>query len=65
MDKIIVDLDMCTGCGTCVEICPEQVFKPVEKDGMKVSEAIAKADCFACRAYIKRKRRKGEHRRST
>ncbi len=50
MTKIKIDQGTCTGCGTCVDICPESVFKIIETDERKISEVIAEYACFACRA---------------
>ncbi|MEM2910839.1 MAG: tetrahydromethanopterin S-methyltransferase subunit A [Nitrososphaerota archaeon] len=50
MVKVIIDQGKCTGCGVCVDICPEGVFKVRETDGKKTSEVIAEDQCFACRA---------------
>jgi len=43
--EIKVNLDKCTGCGTCVDVCPVGVFEV--KDG---KSAPVKADeCLVCR----------------
>jgi NAD-dependent dihydropyrimidine dehydrogenase PreA subunit len=42
----IVDKEKCTGCGTCVNICPVNVFEL--KDGK--SEPIRAKDCIGCKA---------------
>ena len=46
MPKPKVDLEKCTGCGTCVEVCPVKVFVIAEE------KAIVKKpeDCIGCRA---------------
>lgn len=44
--KPVVDKAKCTGCGTCVEVCPMQVFK-VEKGKSVVKKP---GECIACRA---------------
>ncbi len=41
--KVIIDHDLCTGCGTCEAICPE-VF---ELDDEGYAQVIAGADCDA------------------
>jgi NAD-dependent dihydropyrimidine dehydrogenase PreA subunit len=48
MPTPIVDDKKCTGCNTCVEICPMQVF---ELDTEK-KKAVPKkpGDCIGCRA---------------
>jgi NAD-dependent dihydropyrimidine dehydrogenase PreA subunit len=44
--KIKINLDKCTGCGTCVDVCPVGVFEL--KDGK--SSAVNIDECLACRA---------------
>lgn len=48
MAKPVVDTKKCTGCGTCVDICPMQVFgldKSVKKSVVKKPD-----ECIGCRA---------------
>jgi ferredoxin len=45
MKKPVVDYDLCIGCGSCVEICPE-VFE-LGEDGTKVF-VIADNKCNTC-----------------
>ncbi|NQU78786.1 ferredoxin family protein [Candidatus Woesearchaeota archaeon] len=48
MPKPIVDESKCDGCGTCVEICPMQVF---EIDSVKMKSVVKKpSECIGCRA---------------
>lgn len=48
MPKPNVDEKKCTGCGTCAEICPVQVF---EMDAEKKKSVVKKPDdCIGCRA---------------
>jgi NAD-dependent dihydropyrimidine dehydrogenase PreA subunit len=49
MVKIVVDNDKCTGCGTCVETCPVEVFeiKAEKSVPVKVEECLV---CRACEA---------------
>ena len=42
--KAVVDKSLCTGCGICVEGCPE-IFQ-LEADGL--AEAIKEGDCASC-----------------
>ena len=45
-ERPYIDSDKCTGCGTCVDVCPMGVF---EKEGEK--SAVKKpAECIQCRA---------------
>jgi NAD-dependent dihydropyrimidine dehydrogenase PreA subunit len=46
MPKPKIDYKKCTNCGTCVEVCPVEVF--AKKNGKVV---VAKPeDCIGCRA---------------
>jgi NAD-dependent dihydropyrimidine dehydrogenase PreA subunit len=47
---ILHDMDLCTGCLTCLGVCPKGVFD-FDKDGKTVSMARA-GDCFACGACV-------------
>ena len=46
MVEIKVDVDKCTGCGTCVDVCPVEVYEM--KDGKSVAVNIE--DCLISRA---------------
>ena len=46
MPKVSVDKKKCTGCGTCVSVCPVNVF---EISGGK-SNPVRVKDCIGCRA---------------
>ncbi|HDD63640.1 MAG TPA: 4Fe-4S dicluster domain-containing protein [Thermoprotei archaeon] len=46
MPKPVVDKDKCTGCGTCAEICPMQVFDIVNGK----AEPVRADQCVGCRA---------------
>jgi NAD-dependent dihydropyrimidine dehydrogenase PreA subunit len=46
MVKIIVDINKCTGCETCVNTCPVCVYEM--KDGKSVPVNIS--ECLVCRA---------------
>ena len=46
MPKPVIDYEKCTACGTCIDVCPVDVFE--KKDGKVV---VAKADdCIGCKA---------------
>ena len=46
---IEIDMDACTGCGTCYEVCPSECFDEPEGGKVKVNEDN-RADCVGCRA---------------
>ena len=46
MVKIVVDNDKCTGCGTCVETCPVEVFEMKDEKSVPVKVE----ECLVCRA---------------
>ena len=46
MPKPVIDSKKCTNCGTCVEICPVEVFA---KEGDKIVVKKPK-ECIGCRA---------------
>lgn len=50
MPKVTIDLAKCTGEGTCVDVCPVNVFKLQNIKGKKKSVAVNKKDCIGCRA---------------
>ena len=41
-----LDTDKCKGCGTCVEVCPMDVFRLNGESGK--SEALYGGDCQTC-----------------
>jgi NAD-dependent dihydropyrimidine dehydrogenase PreA subunit len=43
--KIKINLEKCTGCGTCVDVCPVGVYEL--QDGK--SSAVNANECIACR----------------
>lgn len=42
-----VDLEKCTGCGACVDVCPSEVLE-IENDKCKVSRPDDCTDCGSC-----------------
>jgi len=46
MVEIQVDVDKCTGCGTCVDVCPVEVFELQNEKSVVVNIE----DCLICRA---------------
>ena len=49
---VAVDWDLCTGCGICLKVCPQQVFEWVETAGHITSEKkafpIMELECVQC-----------------
>lgn len=50
--KIEIDMDKCTGCGTCHDICPSDpnVFEIRSDSGAKKSYVVHAEACLECRA---------------
>jgi len=46
MVEVKVDLEKCDGCGTCVDVCPVEVFEI--KDGKSIP--VKQEECLVCRA---------------
>jgi NAD-dependent dihydropyrimidine dehydrogenase PreA subunit len=46
MVKIVIDIDKCTGCSTCVDTCPVGVYEI--KNGKSVP--VKPDECLVCRA---------------
>lgn len=44
--KIVVENDKCTGCGTCVDTCPVEVYELSNGKAVPVNLE----DCLVCRA---------------
>jgi len=49
MPKPVIDHEKCIMCGTCVEICPAQVFKKAE-DRIVVEKPDECIGCKSCEA---------------
>lgn len=53
MPKVKVDLEKCTGCGTCVDTCPVEVFELQELPeylGTQKSVPVREEECIMCLA---------------
>ncbi|MFX1450093.1 MAG: ferredoxin family protein [Promethearchaeota archaeon] len=50
MPKIIVDDSKCTGCGTCVDVCPSGVFELNEATGK--TNRVNEDECIECLACV-------------
>ena len=45
MVEIEIDPEKCTGCGTCVDVCPVEVYELVDEK----SAAVNVDECLVCR----------------
>ena len=50
MVSVKVDVEKCTGCGTCVDTCPVAVFELQETGEKTMSVVVAEDECIVCRA---------------
>ncbi|MGQ9461172.1 MAG: ATP-binding protein [Candidatus Bathyarchaeaceae archaeon] len=46
MVEVKVDVEKCTGCGTCVDTCPVEVFEIRDEKSVVVNND----ECLVCRA---------------
>ncbi len=44
MPRPVIDRDECTGCGTCVDSCPNGVLDLVDE----ISEVVNEEECTGC-----------------
>ena len=52
MVSVVVDLEKCTGEGTCVDTCPVAVFELEDIDGNPKAVVIAEDQCIDCQACV-------------
>jgi NAD-dependent dihydropyrimidine dehydrogenase PreA subunit len=50
MVKIKIDLNKCDGDGTCVSVCPVEVYELQTIQGKKKAVAVNADACIVCRA---------------
>jgi len=50
MPKVTIDSAKCTGEGTCIDVCPVNVFELKAIKGKKKSVAVNEKDCIGCRS---------------
>jgi len=50
MVTVKVDLEKCTGCGTCVTTCPVGVFELTKNGDAEKSKPVNQDQCIVCRA---------------
>jgi NAD-dependent dihydropyrimidine dehydrogenase PreA subunit len=48
-----VDVELCRGCRTCVEVCPRGVFELYRLDGKHLSRVACSGACVQCTACVK------------
>lgn len=44
--KIVIDSDLCVGCGICVEMCPEEVLELQDE----IATVVNPDNCIECEA---------------
>lgn len=47
VSTLVYDIEMCTGCGRCVEVCPHQVFVMEDRRARITDEDLC-MECGAC-----------------
>ena len=50
MASVKIQETQCTGCGICIDVCPESVLDLLEIKDKKVSTVVDDEKCFSCRA---------------
>lgn len=50
--KIIIDSDLCTGCGVCLDFCPYEIFELQETSSGVVAKAINPDNCTFCNTCV-------------
>jgi 2-oxoglutarate ferredoxin oxidoreductase subunit delta len=49
--KVVMDQDLCKGCGICIAVCPKKVFafsKRRNSYGSPMPEPVKENECIAC-----------------
>ncbi len=56
MVEIVVDRELCTGCGRCRAVCPKgpRIWRITESEGRPVAEVLDKDACLYCTLCISR-----------
>ncbi|MCF7858222.1 MAG: 4Fe-4S binding protein [Candidatus Cloacimonetes bacterium] len=52
MARMIVDANLCKGCGLCIPACPKKIIKFSEKintKGYHYAECVDQSACIACK----------------
>ncbi|MEM3056041.1 MAG: 4Fe-4S binding protein [Candidatus Bathyarchaeia archaeon] len=55
LPNVTVDLDKCQGCGTCVDVCPMNVYDLIEMPeygGEKKAKPTRMEDCIVCLSCV-------------
>ncbi len=50
--KTIVDIERCTGCKSCTNVCPGLCFEIQDINGRKKSVVVNQENCYGCRACV-------------
>jgi len=51
MYKVIIDRELCKGCGLCIRVCPEQILKfdeNLNSKGFSPVKCINEEKCIGC-----------------
>jgi NAD-dependent dihydropyrimidine dehydrogenase PreA subunit len=52
MVKVNVDIEQCTGCGTCVDNCPVDVFELVNVSDEQKASVVNEDECIICEVCV-------------
>jgi NAD-dependent dihydropyrimidine dehydrogenase PreA subunit len=47
--RILIDQQLCTGCGLCGEVCPFGLPQPIENGKFKITDVNLCTECSACK----------------
>jgi len=47
--RILIDQQLCTGCGLCGEVCPFGLPRPMENGKFRISDVNLCTECSACK----------------
>jgi ferredoxin len=43
--KMVIDYDLCEGCGSCVEVCPDAIEMRDDEKAYVIAEDCSSCDC--------------------